>query len=202
MVRLSKGGLARPGLGNGDSCYIRGFPGHAHSSLTVESMCATLRQSAVAFSLSQRVNPQNPYFLSLNFRFPRIFFRSNDRGLYLAGSRLPSWSKWAFRCPTCPTRPVPSSALLRPTPPRQGKRDSFMQQQGSSGNLGKPALQGSRPPSGWAGLSSGVGWGGRQESSSPLTWPASGLCLGIRWCLVSTVPVSAPRHRPGSGKKP
>lgn len=187
MARLSKGGLARPGPGNGDSCYIQVAQGMLTARLTVESWCATLRQSGVAFSLSQGVNPQNPYFLRLNFRLPRIFFSYQLRGHLTLGrfQASPAGQKRAFRCSACPTRPVPScSAAASHSPPlwkawqphaAAGFPLAILESLVPAGLSASLRLQAS--PLEWE-------WGRRQESSSPsLGWP--GLCSEF------TVPLSA-----------
>ena len=138
--------------------------------LTVESWCATLRQSGVAFSLSQGVNPQNPYFLRLNFRLPRIFFSYQLCGHLTLGrfQASPAGQKRAFRCSACPTRPVPScSAAASHSPPlwkawqphaAAGFPLAILESLVPAGLSASLRLQAS--PLEWE-------WGRRQESSSP-----------------------------------
>ena len=197
MARLSKGGLARPGPGNGDSCYIQVAQGMLTARLTVESLCATLRQSGVAFSLSQRVNPQNPYLLPLNFRLPRIFF-----SYQLHGPGFPSWSEAGVQV-LCLTHQACALLLCRgvtlPSPVES--LAASCSSRVPSGNLGKPRPSRALSLPQAASLSSGVGVGREAGKQQPLTWLAWSV-LRIHSAIVSAVPVSAPRHWTGSGKEP
>lgn len=158
----------------------------------------------MAFSQSQGVNPQNPYLLPSNFRLPRIFFSYQHHGHLTLGRfrASPAGQKRAFRCSACPTRPLcppplPRVALPSPVESLAASCNSRV----PSGNLVKPHPSRALGFPQAAGLSSGVGgWreAGRQQ---PLTWLACSV-LRIRGAIVSAILVSAPRHRPGSGKEP